>query len=391
MRFSSRLPWDALPNPLLAALAVKRAAGETIIDLTESNPTRAGFDYSPLNLPTRLAQSAVTTSDPSPRGLLSARQAVADYYREHTLARPIDPDSIFLTASTSEAYSFLFKLLCDPGDEVLSPQPSYPLLDFLTGLDSVQPVYYRLAYDEASGWRINFDYLRAVLSPRTRAIVLVNPNNPTCSYLKPTEIERLNVLCLEHNLALIVDEVFLDYGDAAGKTLVGNNAAPTFVVSGLSKITATPQLKLGWIQISGPQIYAREAAARLEFIADTYLSASTPAQLAAPALLADRHLIQHQLTERLNQNEAWLRSQPATGWRALRREGGWYVVLEFDDSLSDDDRALQLLEQHNVFIHPGYLFDFTREGYVVLSLLTPQASFRAGVTCLLSKDLRGLV
>lgn len=386
MPFSSRLPWDAPPNPLLTALAAKRAVGESIIDLTESNPTRAGFDYSPLNLPTRLAQPAVTAYDPSPRGLLSARQAVADYYRDHN--QTIDPASVFLTASTSEAYSFLFKLLCNPGDEILAPQPSYPLLDFLTGLDSVQPVYYRLIYDDTSGWRINFDYLRAVLSPQTRAIVLVNPNNPTGSYVKPAELRQLNAICLEHDLALIVDEVFLDYGDAAGKTLVGNNAAPTFVVSGLSKITATPQLKLGWIQISGPNDYCREAAARLEFIADTYLSASTPTQLAAPALLADRGLIQQQINQRLESNEAWLRAQLAAHWRALRREGGWYVVLEFDDSLSDDDRALQLLEKHNVFIHPGYLFDFAREGYVVLSLLTPGPTFRTGLTHLLNLSNR---
>jgi alanine-synthesizing transaminase len=382
MQFSSRLPWDSPANPVLAALAAKRAAGETIFDLTETNPTRA-FDLAAFTPPLSLAQPDAAVYNPSPRGLPATRAAIANYYRD--LGQPIDPNSLFLTASTSEAYSYLFKLLCNPGDEVLAPQPSYPLLDYLTGLDSVQPVYYRLRYDSETGWRINFDYLRELISPLTRAIVVVNPNNPTGSYLAPADLEQLNALCTQHNLVLIVDEVFLDYGDSTNKTAAGNTGAATFVLSGLSKIVAAPQIKLGWIQLSGRETDIQQAAARLEFIADTYLSASTPAQLAAPALLAQRDVIHQHIIERLNRNEAWLRAQPGTHWRALPREGGWCIVLEFDDALPDDARAMQLLETHNVFIHPGYLYDFAREGYIILSLLTPEDIFQAGVTHLLTQ------
>jgi alanine-synthesizing transaminase len=381
MRFSSRLPWDAPTNPLLAAFAAKRAAGQTILDLTETNPTRA-FDLSPFIQSVPLAQPEASVYNPSPRGLPSARAVIADYYRSH--GQVVDPETLLLTASTSEAYSYLFKLLCNPGDEILAPQPSYPLLDFLTGLDSVTPVYYRLRYDDTTGWRINFDYLHQVISPLTRAIVVVNPNNPTGSYLHPADLLQLNALCTQHNLALIVDEVFLDYGDAAGKTTIGNTGALTFVLSGLSKIVAAPQVKLGWIQISGREADIQQSIARLDFIADTYLSASTPAQLAAPALLAQRSAIQQLIIERLRRNETWLRDQPGTNYRILPREGGWCLILEFNDALSDDDRALQLLERHNVFIHPGYFYDFAREGYVVLSLLTAEDIFQAGVAKLVS-------
>jgi alanine-synthesizing transaminase len=380
MRFSSRLPWDAPTNPLLAALAAKRADGQTILDLTETNPTRA-FNLSAFLQPIFLAQPEASVYNPSPRGLPSARAAIADYYRSH--GHMVDPETLFLTASTSEAYSYLFKLLCNPGDEILAPQPSYPLLDFLTGLDSVTPVYYRLRYDDTTGWRINFDYLHQVISHLTRAIVVVNPNNPTGSYLHSTDLKALNALCTQHNLALIVDEVFLDYGDASAKTVVGNTGAPTFVLSGLSKIVAAPQIKLGWIQVSGRNEDIQQSIAHLDFIADTYLSASTPAQLTAPALLDQRTVIQQTIIERLQRNEAWLRAQPAPHCRILPRDGGWCLILEFNDTLSDDERALQLLERHNVFIHPGYFYDFAREGYVVLSLLTPEDIFQAGVAKLL--------
>ena len=386
--FSSRLNWDAPPNPLLQSLAAKRAAGVEILDLTESNPTRAGFDYSQLDLPTVLAHPDATRYQPSPRGLLAAREAIAGYYR----GQRVHPDSIFLTASTSEAYSFLFKLLCDPGDEVLVPQPGYPLFDFLTTLDSVRPVYYSLGYSAAAGWRINFERLEAAIGERTRAIVVVSPHNPTGAFLNIVELAGLNALCARHNLALIADEVFFDYAaptprsGAPSVPAVGNTGALTFVLSGLSKVVGLPQVKLGWIQISGPQPRATQCQRRLEFIADTYLSVSTSAQLAAPVLLARRDNIQSQIKNRIEANYRWLQEQCAD--RVLSREGGWYAVLEFDDGVADDERVLKLLERDNVFVHPGYFYDFAREGYLVLSLLTPIAPFQAGVARLLAENVK---
>ena len=385
--FSSRLNWDAPPNPLLQSLAAKRAAGAEILDLTESNPTRAGFDYSQLDLPTVLAHPDATRYQPSPRGLLAAREAIAGYYR----GQRVHPDSIFLTASTSEAYSFLFKLLCNPGDEILVPQPGYPLFDFLSALDSVRQIYYPLSYDDALGWQINFERLRAAIGPRTRAIVVVNPNNPAGNYLKQRELAELNTLCTGRRLALIVDEVFSDYSHGADsqrvETAVGNEGALTFVLSGLSKIAGLPQMKLGWIQIGGPEPLVAAACARLEFIADTYLSVSASIQHAAPILLASRRHIQQQITSRIDGNYGWLNQQCAQSSKrqVLNREGGWYAVLEFHDSVSDDERVNQLLELDSVFVHPGYFYDFTREGYLVLSLITPTVTFRTGIERILSR------
>lgn len=386
--FSSRLGGDFATNTLLDALAAKRAAGVEIIDLTESNPTRAGFTYDETGILNALARPATLLYEPSPRGLPAARQAVADYYRDRD--RIVHPDSIFLTASTSEAYSYLFKLLADPGDEVLAPQPSYPLFDFLAALDSARLIPYPLNYDEAAGWRINFERLQAAIDSRTRAIVVVNPNNPTGSFLKRRELAELNALCAGRNLALIVDEVFSDYGRGEDadrvQTTVGNEGCLTFALGGLSKIAGLPQVKLGWIQISGPAAMAAEAAARLEFIADTYLSVSAPAQHAAPALLANRQPIQKQIAARVDGNYDWLKREcGAGGPRLLDREGGWYAALEFRDSVSDDERAGTLLELDDVFAHPGYFYDFSHEGFLVLSLLTPVEQFQTGVARILRR------
>lgn len=379
--FSKRLDWDHTTNPLLQLLAAKRAAGIEVFDLTESNPTRVGLDYSQIDLPSALAQTATAVYQPSPQGLLSARLAIADYYRDR--GRPVDPDSILLTASTSEAYSFLFKLLCNPGDEVLVPQPGYPLFDFLTALDLVQPVYYSLQYSESNGWRINFERLQAALGERTRAIIVVSPHNPTGSALTSTEYEQLNQICLEHNLALIIDEVFADY-QISPPFSTPPNSPLTFTLNGLSKVVGLPQAKLGWIQIGGPEGDCRASLARLEFIADTYLSVSTAIQQAAPNLLAKRADIQSQIQARLNANFNWLQQQSAdTKFRLLTREGGWYAVLEFSDSISDDRRVQTLLEQHNVFVHPGYFYDFAHDGYIVASLLTHPTPFQAGMERLL--------
>ncbi|MBM4423830.1 MAG: pyridoxal phosphate-dependent aminotransferase [Chloroflexi bacterium] len=385
--FSSRLHWNLTPNQLLETLAAKRAAGIDILDLTESNPTRAGFVYDDTEILRALAQPKSLLYQPSPRGLPAARAAVADYYRDR--GREIDPDSIFLAASTSEAYGWLFKLLADPGDEILVPQPGYPLFDFLTALESVRQIPYPLRYDDSAGWQINFERLQAAIGPRTRAIVAVNPNNPAGVFLKQRELAALNALCAERRLALIVDEVFSDYGcgkdEARVETTAGNEGALTFVLSGLSKVAGLPQVKLGWIQISGPQTVAAESASRLEFIADAYLSASASVQHAAPILLASRSSIQQQIIERLDSNHRWLETRArASLRRVLKREGGWYAVMDFADSVADSDRAQRWLEEFNVFVHPGYFYDFAREGFAVVSLLTPPQTFMAGIQRLLA-------
>jgi aspartate/methionine/tyrosine aminotransferase len=386
--FSSRLPWEAPPNPLYDLLAQKRAQGVEILDLTESNPTRAGFAYDAPALLAGLADPAGLVYEPSPRGLPAARAAVAAYYGER--GRVVDRDSIFLTASTSEAYSFLFRVLADPGSEMLVPRPSYPLLDTLAALDSVRLNAYLLRYEAGQGWRIDFESLRAGLTPRTRAIAVVNPNNPTGSYLKPDELAGLNAICAERGLALIVDEVFSDYAArdlpeaAVGRTTAGNSAALTFVLSGLSKVLGLPQVKLGWIQVSGPAPLREQALARLEFVADAYLSVSASIQHAAPALLARRSRIQEQIAGRLAENQRWLEAICAglRYARVLIREGGWYAVLQFDPTPADLE-ALDLLERDNVLCQPGYLYDFEDEHALVLSLLTPPADFRDGVTRIL--------
>jgi hypothetical protein len=388
MVFSKRLDWDHTANPLLRLLAAKRAAGVEILDLTESNPTRVGFDYSQVDLPAALAQTASAVYQPSPQGLLSARVAIADYYRDR--GRSVDPDSLLLTASTSEAYSFLFKLLCNPGDEVLIPQPGYPLFDFLTSLDSVQPIYYSLQYTELRGWRLNFERLQAAIGDRTRAIIVVSPHNPTGSCLTQIEIEQLQQICLEHNLALIIDEVFADYQSLTQppnlQRLASNSPTLTFTLNGLSKVVGLPQAKLGWIQISGPPLACQESLARLEFISDTYLSVSTAIQQAVPRLLADRTHIQSQIRERLATNFNWLKTRyDSAKCQLFPREGGWYAILEFQDGVSDNDRARQALERNNVFVHSGYFYDFAHDGYVVASLLTPTALFQEGIDHLLNE------
>ena len=390
--FSSRFSHDLTPNRLLAALDAKKSAGVDILDLTESNPTRAGFTYDEAGILRALANPEAMRYQPTPHGLRSARQAVADYYRSR--GQPVNPDSIFLAASTSESYAYLFKLLTDPGDEILLPQPSYPLFDFLTELEAARPTRYALEYDGRVGWRIDFDSLRAAIGDKTAAIVVVNPNNPTGSYLKTDELAKLNRLCVERDLALIVDEVFWDYADSGadfpvrpglwpGKpaTTVGNDDALTFVVSGLSKIAGLPQVKLGWIQVNGPAALAAEAQGRLEFIADTYLSVSAPAQHAAATLLTGRAAIQTQITARIESNYDYLRAQCVNSdtCRVLIREGGWYAVLEIPDAISDDDAAYQLLERDDVFTHPGYFFDFDKHNVLVVSLLTSRTVFEDGI------------
>ncbi len=388
--FSSRFKWSLQTNRLSLLLEEKRRQGSKIFDLTESNPTAAGLDYPTNEILPPLAQSAALRYEPNPRGLLIARQAVAEYYRQR--GERVDPDRILLTVSTSEAYMFLFKLLTDSGQNVLVPQPSYPLFEFLAGFEGLELTPYQLVYREAKGeWRVDFDSIAAAINPLTRAIIVVNPNNPTGSFVKREELAALNRLGAEHQLALIVDEVFSDYALDANPariaTLVGNANVPTFVLSGLSKILGLPQMKLGWIVINGPENFCHVAQEYLDFIADTYLSVSTPIQHAAPHWLKLQPLLQSPISDRVKANLAFLQKQLANQphCRLLRAEGGWYAVIELAYLESEEELVLTLLEHDDVLVHPGYFFDFPNEGFLVFSLLPPAEIFREGVGRLLAR------
>jgi alanine-synthesizing transaminase len=366
----------------------KRAAGLPILDLTESNPTAAGFTYPSEHILSALADPRSIRYEPASSGIPSARAAVSKYYSE-ALRRNVSADRILLTASTSEAYAFVFKLLADPGDEVLVPSPSYPLFDYLAALDSVSVVQYPLVYHQS--WRIDFDALAQSITGRARAIVLVNPNNPTGSFLKQSELGPLLALCREHNLTLISDEVFADYvlNDGAPMVRSLTNVADvvTFCLSGLSKVAGLPQLKLGWIVTGGPPGDREKAFERLELIADTYLSVGAPVQWAAPALLAMRGELQRQILKRVVENRAFLVSQiiPGSPWKLLATEGGWYAVLEAPRIHSEEEWVLGLLTGDNVLVQPGYFFDFEREAFLVISLLTREDVFRDGIRRVLGR------
>ncbi len=383
--FSKRTDWNLTPNHFTDACREVLAAGREVADLTISNPARAGFAYDAETILRALAHPQAMDYDPQPKGLRSAREAVADYYREQPKGFEVDPESLVLTTSTSEGYSYIFRLLCNPGDEILVPKPSYPLFEFLADLQDVKLVGYPLLYDH--GWQIDFPLLRDAVSQRTRAVVLVHPNNPTGSFVSEPDQSELNTLCSGRDLALIVDEVFLDYAlDGAARTsFAGNRDTLTFTLSGLSKISGLPQMKLSWIAASGPARMCAAAMARLEVIADTYLSMNAPVQMAAPVLLEMRKSIQPLLLERLRLNLDELDRQLAAqkSCQRLQVEGGWYAVLRVPVTRSDDDLAITLVREKSVLVHPGHFYDFYSDGYLVLSLITPQEQFRAGIERLL--------
>ena len=391
--FSTRFKWNLETNRLARLIEEKRIAGARIFDLTESNPTRAGFEFPVQEILPALANPSAMLYEPQPKGLLVAREAVAAYYAERRFA--VSTEQIHLTASTSEAYSFLFKLLANQGDNVLVPQPSYPLFDFLASLEGVELRPYELEYIHPSanggtGWRIDFDSIKRALTATTRAIILVSPNNPTGSYIKGDELQRLNELCARHNLALIVDEVFSDYGFREDETriasLVENSAALTFVMSGFSKILALPQMKLGWIVTNGPVGLLDEAVERLDLIADTFLSVGAPVQHAASHWFTLRADLQRQILERVKTNHDWLAAKVEhSAERLLATEGGWYATLEIPRHGSEEELVLRLLAEDNVLVHPGYFFDFPREAFLVLSLLPKAEDFREAVERLLAR------
>jgi alanine-synthesizing transaminase len=379
--FSKRTDWKLTPNRFTQAQAELRASGMEMLDLSVSNPTRAGIPYDEETILQSLVQPEALEYDPQPRGLLSARQAIARYYHDAHDLYDLDPESFILTTSTSEGYSYVFRLLCNPEDEILVPKPSYPLFEFLADLQDVKLVPYPLLYDR--GWQIDFPSLYKAVNHRTRAVVIVHPNNPTGSYASSSEMEALNRFCAEYNLALIVDEVFLDYAhDGAARSSFGaNEPALTFTLSGISKISGLPQMKVAWVATSGPPEKKADALARLEVIADTYLSMNAPLQLALPTLLDQRKGIQPLLLDRVRNNIQDLDHQLARQkiCERLIVEGGWYAILRVPALQSDEDLAIDLLRKVAVLVHPGHFYDFPKDGYLVLSLITPGDVFREGV------------
>lgn len=384
--FSSRLNWDLRPNRISALLEARKRAGARILDLTESNPTHAGLSYPDREILDALGDARSLRYEPSPAGAAEAREAVSAYYASRGASVPAD--RVLLTASTSEAYGHLFKLLADPGDEVLVPRPSYPLFEFLAHLESVRAVEYRLAYDGI--WRIDFDALEAALTPRARAIVVVNPNNPTGSFLKTGELARLVALAASRGLAIVSDEVFSDYVFAPDPdrvtTLATVTGALAFSLSGLSKIAGLPQMKLGWIATAGPEEIRAAAFARLELIADTYLSVGAPVQYAAARMMDAGARVRERILARVSANLAWLREAVAgSALGVLEVEGGWYATLRVPRTRSEEEWTLELLARDGVLVQPGFFYDFETEAFLVLSLLTPEDVFREGAGRLLAR------
>jgi len=382
--FSNRTNWKLTRNRLTEALEEARSSGVPVLDLTISNPTRAGLHYNDPQILQSLSSPRSMDYDPQPKGLPSARAAVADYYRlQHGIH--VDPEHFTLTTSTSEGYSFVFRLLCNPGDELLVPKPSYPLFEFLADLQDVKLVPYPLIYDH--GWQMDFPSLQEAVSKRTRGVVVVHPNNPTGSFVHQEEQKSLDRFCEQHELALIADEVFLDYAHDGEKrqSFAANQDVQTFTLSGVSKISALPQMKVAWIVTSGPAAELEAAQARLEVIADTYLSMNAPIQWALPALLEQRKSIQQQLLDRVlgNLTELDRRLAAQKTCQRLSVEGGWYAVLRVPVTQTDEELAIALLRRKSALVHPGHFYDFPGDGYLILSLITPKDEFDEGIKRLL--------
>jgi alanine-synthesizing transaminase len=383
--FSSRTPAHLAPNRLAEALAARRAQGGSIIDLTESNPTRAGFEY-PGNLLAPLADQRALRYDPQPLGAMDARLAVAKEYERQGVRVP--PERIVLTASTSDAYSILFKLLAEAGDDVLVPRPSYPLFEHLSRLDLIAARHYDLEYH--GSWSIDLSSVERSLAARTRAVLVVSPNNPTGSFVTRDEMARLADLCAARDIAIVADEVFFDYKlEPASRASAGRvlecDTVLSFTLGGLSKSVGLPQVKLGWIVVNGPARLVTEAVERIELICDTYLAVSTPAQTAAAHLLAAGAPIRRQIADRVRASyaslQAWAAAVPSC--RVLRADAGWYAVMQVPSLGSEEDLVVGLLTNDGVLVHPGYFFDFSRESFVIVSLLPRPADFAEGIGRLL--------
>jgi alanine-synthesizing transaminase len=386
MQFSTRLPGSLEDNPLARACAARLASGKPICDLTQANPTQAGLVYPGADIAAALAAGARGPYEPNPRGCPHAREAIAEYYCGRG-PNGVDPARLHLTASTSEAYSLLFKLLGDAGAEILAPQPSYPLIEHLAALDGWRARPYPLAYKDG-GWSIDYVALAAAVTPATRVIAVIHPHNPTGRMIRSADAHALLDLCGERGVALIADEVFLDYPAPSEKNWAQSFAAHqvsalTFSLGGLSKSCAMPQLKLAWIHTGGPAAEAGAAQARLDFIADAYLSVATPVQAALPELFKIGAGLRAQIQRRLEENFAALTTLnwPA-GFNVLPHEAGWCALLRRPAAPDEAALAKQLLERAGVLAHPGYFFDFPEPCWHVLSLLPEPKDFRAGVVAL---------
>ncbi|MGH9619896.1 MAG: pyridoxal phosphate-dependent aminotransferase [Bryobacteraceae bacterium] len=380
--YSHRLTWPVSSNSLTDAIERKRESRVPLLDLTVSNPTEIFADYPHAAIARALAETGDLAYRPHPLGEERARSAIADFYASRGINN--SPARLALTASTSEAYALLFKLLCDPGDEILAPLPSYPLFEYLGALESVRISFYRLAYD--GSWFVDFDSLRRQINEHTRAIVLVNPNNPTGSFLKPSEARELLHIAGERGLPLISDEVFLDYAlaPAANRvpTLIGSDSVLSFSLNGLSKSAGMPQMKLAWIAINGPEPQCSVARDRLELILDTYLSVNTPVQRALPKLLPIGARMRDRILGRIETNvdtlQKLLQGSPA---HPLHLEGGWSAIVQLP-RIDQQDWPEKLLAERNVIVQPGYFYDLPMEACVV-SLITPPTIFHQGIAALL--------
>ncbi|MBN2873497.1 MAG: pyridoxal phosphate-dependent aminotransferase [Spirochaetales bacterium] len=384
MKFSSRIAPQTEPNAIASLVAELSAQGASILNLSDSNPTRAGL------LPCSDSDGAGEGSigipgygswqryEPDPRGLLAARQALSGKFGG-------DPDDYFITASSSESYSLLFKLVCDAGDAVLVPRPGYPLFEHLAGLDCVRAESYRIEYTHPAGWRIDMDDLRRVAQrSQARALVVINPNNPTGSYLSSDEHQAVVSICAELGMALIADEVFFPYAleaEQAHSRFAGESGCLTFSLDGLSKLLCLPQVKLGWLRVSGPVAEAREAARRLEVISDAYLSASAPIMTSLSGLLGRSDAFVRRVQRRMTKNLAYARrvfEEPGSPYRVLRCEGGWTALLEYPRNEPEEQTVLGLLREERIVVQPGYFFDMERDGYLALSLILEPGDFEAG-------------
>ena len=376
--FSKRTSWDLTEEPLTSAVRRARTCGQSVVDLTVSNPTVCSFNYIANEILGALSEDGALRYEPAPMGTVSARRAVCDYYADHKAW--VNPGHVLLTTSTSEAYSFLFRLLCDPGDEVLVAQPSYPLFDFIATLDHVVLRPFPLFFDY--GWWIDFAELERQINTRTRAILLVHPNNPTGHATSHAEREKLEDLCASYGLALIVDEVFLDYslGEPIASFTTGNHCCLKFVVSGISKIAALPQMKVSWLVVKGPESICRQALERLEFIADTFLSMNAPAQHALPGWLAGRATIQRQILARVRSNLESLRELAAINIFPV--EAGWSAILRLPQWLREEDLAERILLETGVLVQPGSFYALPSSNLVVISLLVESESFVTGIKML---------
>lgn len=383
--FARRTQWDTRPNPLAVLLEEKRRLGKRVLDLSVSNPTRCGFSYLPPDILRLLAQPSSLVYEPHPRGLLSAREAIARYYAS-SLNIHVHPENILLTAGTSEAYATLFRLLCNPGDHVAIPCPSYPLLDYLCDLTDVSAVHYRLVYD--GRWCVDLDSVHRVIQDGARTVVLVHPNNPTGSLVTPDEFTDIVETAEQTGCSLIVDEVFSPFGwnpnGEIPSTLRWNPTVLTCTLSGISKLLGLPQLKLSWMVLRGAPRVQSAALERLDVMLDTFLSVNTPVQHALPDLLALAPVARSALRDRLQENLATIHEacndSPVT---LLTAEAGWYAILQLPRTRTDNEWAMELLDRSDLVTQPGHFFNLEQESCLVLSLICPTRSTREGIQTLL--------